>query len=159
MATLVPEKRQELTTEGGLDIVTHRTSVRSAVKALQQAGIAVSLFVDPDPRQVKAAKKEAGADYIEIHTGSFAEAKTPLRQKQELQRIRRAAALASRLGLGVNAGHGLNYFNIKKLLGIAEIEEFSIGHSIVARALMVGMRQAVKDMVEVIQTAPGKAER
>ncbi len=159
MATLVPEKRQELTTEGGLDVVTHRTSVRSAVKALQQAGIAVSLFVDPDPRQVKAAKKEAGADYIEVHTGSFAEAKTPLRQQQELQRIRRAAALASRLGLGVNAGHGLNYFNIKKLLGIAEIEEFSIGHSIVARALMVGMRQAVKDMVEVIQTAPGKAER
>ena len=159
MATLVPEKRQELTTEGGLDIVTHRTSVRSAVKALQQAGIAVSLFVDPDPRQVKAAKKEAGADYIEIHTGSFAEAKTPLRQKQELQRILRAAALASRLGLGVNAGHGLNYTNIKKLLGVAEIEEFSIGHSIVARALMVGMRQAVKDMVEVIQKAPGKAER
>ena len=159
MATLVPEKRQELTTEGGLDIVTKRTSVRSAVKALQQAGIVVSLFIDPDPRQVQAAKETAGADYIEIHTGSFAEAKTPLRQKQELQRILRAAALASRLGLGVNAGHGLNYTNIKKLLGVAEIEEFSIGHSIVARALMVGMRQAVKDMVEVIQKAPGKAER
>ena len=86
-------------------------------------------------KQVKAA--EAGADYIEIHTGSFAKAKTPLRQERELQRIRRAAALASPLGLGVNAGHGLNYINIKKLLGVAEIEEFSIGHSIVARALHV----------------------
>jgi len=158
MATLVPEKRQELTTEGGLDIITHRKSVRPAVKALQQAGIVVSLFVDPDPRQVKAAKEKAGADYIEIHTGSFAEAKTPLRQKQELERIRRAAALASGLGLGVNAGHGLNYTNIKKLLGVAEIEEFSIGHSIVARALMVGMRQAVKDMVTVIQSSPGRTD-
>ncbi len=152
MATLVPEKRQELTTEGGLDIVTHRTSVRSAVRALQQAGIVVSLFVDPDPRQVRAAKKE-GADCVEIHTGSFAEASTAAGQEREVHRIRRAAALAGRLGLGVNAGHGLNYTNIKKLLDIGEIEEFSIGHSIIARALMAGMRQAVRDMVAVIQSA------
>ncbi len=150
MATLVPEKRQELTTEGGLDILTHRTSVRSAVRALQQAGILVSLFVDPDPRQVNAAKKEAGADFIEIHTGSFAEAKSAAGQQREVQRIRRAAALATRLGLGVNAGHGLNYTNIKRLLDIKGIQEFSIGHSIIARALMVGMRQAVRDMVAVI---------
>ncbi len=150
MATLVPEKRQELTTEGGLDILTHRTSVRSAVRALQQAGILVSLFVDPDPRQINAAKKEAGADFIEIHTGSFAEAKSAAGQQREVQRIRRAAALATRLGLGVNAGHGLNYTNIKRLLDIKGIQEFSIGHSIIARALMVGMRQAVRDMVAVI---------
>ena len=156
MATLVPEKRQELTTEGGLDIVTHRKSVRSAVRALQQAGIRVSLFVDPDPRQVKAAKKEAEADCIEIHTGSFAGAKTATGQERELKRIRQAAALASRLGLGVNAGHGLNYTNIKMLLGVREVEEFSIGHSIIARALMVGMQQAVRDMVAVLQSAPAR---
>jgi pyridoxine 5-phosphate synthase len=154
MATLVPERRQELTTEGGLDIVTHRKSVRSAVKALQQAGIRVSLFIDPDPGQVKAAKHEAAADCIEIHTGSFAGTKTAAAEKRELQRIRQAAALATRLGLGVNAGHGLNYTNIKKLLGIREIEEFSIGHSIIARALMVGMQQAVRDMVAVLQSTP-----
>jgi pyridoxine 5-phosphate synthase len=158
MATLVPEKRQELTTEGGLDIITHRKSVRSAVGALQQAGIVVSLFVDPDARQVRAAKKE-GADCVEIHTGSFAEATTSAGQQREVQRIRRAAALAGRLGLGVNAGHGLNYTNIKKLLDIGEIEEFSIGHSIIARALMVGMRQAVRDMVAVIQAVPGSDRR
>jgi pyridoxine 5-phosphate synthase len=117
---------------------------------LQQAGILVSLFVDPDPRQVNAAKKEAGADFIEIHTGSFAEAKSAAGQQREVQRIRRAAALATRLGLGVNAGHGLNYTNIKRLLDIKGIQEFSIGHSIIARALMVGMRQAVRDMVAVI---------
>jgi pyridoxine 5-phosphate synthase len=155
MATLVPEKRQELTTEGGLDIITHRKSVRSAVQALQQAGIRVSLFVDPDPRQVKAAKREAGAEYVEIHTGSFADAATEAGREREIARIREAAALASRLGLGVNAGHGLNYTNIKQLLGIREIEEFSIGHSIIARALMTGMQQAVRDMVAVIQSAPG----
>lgn len=154
MATLVPEKRQELTTEGGLDVIAHRKAVRAAVRALQQAGIMVSLFVDPDPRQIRAAKKE-GADFVEIHTGSFAEAATPAGQQREVQRIRRAAALASRLGLGVNAGHGLNYTNIKQLLGIGEIEEFSIGHSIIARALMVGLQQAVRDMVLVLHNAPG----
>lgn len=159
MATLVPEKRQELTTEGGLDIIAHRTSVRTAVRTLQHAGIAVSLFVDPDPRQIQAAKKGVGADYVEIHTGSFAEAKTRLRQEQELRRIRRAAMLAARLGLGINAGHGLNYTNIKKLLCISEIEEFSIGHSIIARALMVGMEQAVRDMVAVLQSAPPSDKR
>ncbi len=154
MATLVPEKREELTTEGGLDIITHGKSVRSAVRALQQAGIAVSLFVDPDPRQIKAAKKQAGADYIEIHTGSFANAQSGVPEEQELQRIREAAALACRLGLGINAGHGLHYTNIKRLLRIREIEEFSIGHSIIARALMVGMQQAVRDMITVLQGVP-----
>jgi len=155
IATLVPEKREELTTEGGLDIITHKKTVRSAVRALQRAGITVSLFVDPDSRQITAAQEDAGADYIEIHTGSFAEAHSPVAEQRELRRIREAAELASHLGLGINAGHGLNYINIKKLLCIGQIEEFSIGHSIIARALMVGMQQAVRELVSVIQGAPG----
>lgn len=153
MATLVPENREELTTEGGLDIVAHRQAVRSAVKALHGAGITVSLFVDPEARQIRAAREDAGADYVEIHTGSFADAPNAASEQRECRRIRDAAELAANLGLGVNAGHGLNYTNIKKLLCIGQIEEYSIGHSIIARAVMVGMQEAVREMLLLIRAA------
>ena len=151
VVTLVPEKRQELTTEGGLDIIARGKSVKQSVKALQKAGITVSLFIDPNPKQVEAAKKKIGADYVEIHTGAFAEARNRDQEKREVRKISEAVDLAFRMGLGVNAGHGLDYHNIKQLRDLELIEEFSIGHSIIARALMVGMEQAVKEMLSLIK--------
>jgi pyridoxine 5-phosphate synthase len=151
MATLVPEKRQELTTEGGLDVIAQAKSVKQSVQALQKAGITVSLFIDPNPKQIEAAKDKIGADYVEIHTGAFAEARDRDQEKREVRKIREAVDLAFRIGLGVNAGHGLDYHNIRQLLAIELIEEFSIGHSIIARALMVGMAQAVKEMLALIK--------
>lgn len=151
IATLVPEKRRELTTEGGLDVIAGGESVRQTVQALQKAGITVSVFIDPDSEQVKAAKEEIGADYIEIHTGAFAEARGRDREHGEVRRIGEAVDLAFRIGLGINAGHGLDYHNIKKLTALEHIEDFSIGHSIIARALMVGMEQAVREMLALIK--------
>jgi len=151
IATLVPEKRQELTTEGGLDVIAQAKSVKQSVQALQKAGITVSLFIDPNPKQIKAAKEKIGADYVEIHTGAFAEARDRDQEKREVRKISEAVDLAFRIGLGVNAGHGLDYHNIRQLLAIELIEEFSIGHSIIARALMVGMEQAVKEMLALIK--------
>jgi pyridoxine 5-phosphate synthase len=151
MATLVPEKRQELTTEGGLDVIAQAKSVKKSVQALQKAGITVSLFIDPNPKQIEAAKDKIGADYVEIHTGAFAEARDRDQEKREVRKISEAVDLAFRIGLGVNAGHGLDYHNIRQLLAIELIEEFSIGHSIIARALMVGMAQAVKEMLALIK--------
>jgi len=151
VATLVPEKRQELTTEGGLDVIARAKSVKQSVQALQKAGITVSLFIDPNPKQIEAAKKKIGADYVEIHTGAFAEAGDRDQQKREVRKISEAVDLAFRMGLGVNAGHGLDYHNIKQLRDLELIEEFSIGHSIIARALMVGMEQAVKEMLALIK--------
>jgi pyridoxine 5-phosphate synthase len=150
MATLVPEKRRELTTEGGLDVLANRKPVKRSVKELQKAGIMVSLFIDPDPKQIEVSKEEIGADCIEIHTGSFSEAKNIAQEKSELQKIIAAVEVASRLELGINVGHGLDYHNIKKMISIKEIEDFSIGHSIVARAIMVGMDRAVKEMLALI---------
>jgi len=150
VATLVPEKRQELTTEGGLDVISQGKSVKQTVQALQKAGITVSLFIDPNPKQIEAAKK-IGADYVEIHTGAFADARNRDQEKREVRKIGEAVDLAFRLGLGVNAGHGLDYHNIKQLLALELIEEFSIGHSIIARALMVGMERAVKEMLSLIK--------
>jgi pyridoxine 5-phosphate synthase len=152
MCTLVPEKRQELTTEGGLDVLLNLQSVTEAVTKLQEGDLIVSLFVDPDPDQIKAANK-AGADYVEIHTGSFAEAKEWKRQEQELIKIENAVKLAAKLGLGVNAGHGLNYTNIKKVAAIGGIEEYNIGHSIISRAVLVGLDRAVRDMIDLIKYA------
>ena len=152
MCTLVPEKRQELTTEGGLDVRFNLEVVTEAVDRLQDGGIIVSLFVDPDPDQIKAANK-ADADCIEIHTGTFAEARRWQEQEQELLKIENAVRLAKKLGMGVNAGHGLNYTNIKKVTAIGGIEEFNIGHSIISRALLVGLERAVKEMVELIKYA------
>ncbi|NVN89370.1 MAG: pyridoxine 5'-phosphate synthase [Desulfuromonadales bacterium] len=150
--TLVPEKRQELTTEGGLDVILNLKSITDAVKRLRDNGIVVSLFVDPDQEQIKAASK-SGADYIEIHTGAFAAAPDWQTQKRELDEIDAAIKLATKVGMGVNAGHGINYVNIKPLAAIGGIEEYNIGHSIMARAILVGMDRAVKDMVELIKYA------
>jgi pyridoxine 5-phosphate synthase len=151
IATLVPEKRRELTTEGGLDVIPTRKSVKKNVKELQKAGIIVSVFIDPDPKQIEVSREEIETDYIEIHTGAFSEAKNLTQEKSELQKLIEAVRVASQLGLGINAGHGLDYYNIEKVISIEEIEEFSIGHSIVARALMVGMEKAVREMIALIE--------
>jgi pyridoxine 5-phosphate synthase len=152
MCTLVPEKRQELTTEGGLDVRLHVEMLRESVARLQEAKIPVSLFIDPDPDQIKAASK-VGADYIEIHTGTFAEAKDWQTERQELLKIESAVKLARKIDLGVNAGHGLNYVNIKKVAAIGGIEEFNIGHSIISRAVLVGLDRAVRDMADLVKYA------
>jgi pyridoxine 5-phosphate synthase len=148
--TLVPEKRQELTTEGGLNVAGNVETITRAVSRLRNCGIAVSLFVDPDPRQIRAAKR-SGAGYIEIHTGLYANARTDAAREGELNEIARSAELASGLGMRVFAGHGLDYQNVEHLNAVAEIEEFSIGHSIVARAVLVGMERAVKEMVQLVR--------
>jgi pyridoxine 5-phosphate synthase len=148
--TLVPEKRQELTTEGGLDVILNLKYITDSVKRLKDGGIVVSLFVDPHQEQIKAANK-TGADYIEIHTGAYAEAATWPDQERELEAIDTAIKLARKVGMGVNAGHGLNYVNIKPLAAIGGIEEYNIGHAIIARAVLVGLDRAVKDMVDLIK--------
>lgn len=150
--TLVPEKRQELTTEGGLDVILNLKSITDAVKRLRDGGICVSLFVDPHQEQIKAANK-TGADYIEIHTGAYAEAAAWKDRERELEAIDTAIKLARKVGMGVNAGHGLNYVNIKPLASLGGIEEYNIGHSIMARAMLVGIDRAVRDMVELIKYA------
>lgn len=152
MVTLVPEKRQELTTEGGLDVRIHQESLKEAIRRLRDGGIPVSLFIDPDPDQIKAANK-IGADYVEIHTGTFADAKNWQIEEQELIKIENAVKLAAKLGMGVNAGHGLNYTNIKKVAAVGGIEEFNIGHSIISKAVLVGLDRAVRDMVDLIKYA------
>ncbi len=149
--TLVPEKREELTTEGGLDLITHESNIRQAVYTLKNAGIAVCIFIDPDLDQIKTAHK-IDADMIEIHTGAFCDAKTPSQKQSEFSRIVDAAKIGSKLKLEVNAGHGICYNTITAFKGITEINEFSIGHSIVARAILTGMDQAVRDMKQLIAT-------
>lgn len=148
--TLVPEKRQELTTEGGLDVIATFQTVQKAVQALQQAGIIVSLFVDPNPEQIRAAH-QSGAEAIEIHTGRYAEAHSEAARHHELAAIRDAVALGNELGLTVHAGHGLNYVNIIPLAKLSGIDEFNIGHSIIARATLVGLDRAVREMVALIR--------
>jgi pyridoxine 5-phosphate synthase len=152
MCTLVPEKRLELTTEGGLDVRCNMEQIKSAVERLRASGIPVSLFIDADPDQIKAADK-VGADFIEIHTGQFAEAADWKSEEKELIRIENGVKLAQKLGLGVNAGHGLNYSNIKRIATIRGIEEYNIGHSIISRAVMTGLDKAVRDMVELTRFA------
>lgn len=152
ICTLVPEKRQELTTEGGLDVRLNMQNIAEAVERLQEEDLLVSLFIDPDPDQIKAADK-VGADYVEIHTGAFAEAKVWKSQEQELIKIENAVKLAAKLALGVNAGHGLNYTNVKKVAAIRGIEEYNIGHSIISRAVLVGLDRAVREMVNLIKYA------
>jgi pyridoxine 5-phosphate synthase len=150
MATLVPERRQELTTEGGLDVIGQRGVVEATVKRLQEGGIRVSLFVDPDPAQIGAAA-EMGSEVVEIHTGLYADAPTAEAREREFRRIVEAARVASGLGLEVHAGHGLDYRNVVALRAVEEIVEFSIGHSIVARAVLVGMERAVREMLELVR--------
>ncbi len=146
MATLVPEKRKELTTEGGVDVLLYEQQLGSAIRLLHEGGVGVSLFVDPDPRQIKAAHG-IETDYVEIHTGRFADADTFPSRQEEFERVESAARLARKLGLGVNAGHGVDYRNIVWLRSITEIEEFSIGHAVIARAVLVGIERAVREMI------------
>lgn len=143
--TLVPEKRQELTTEGGLDVVGNYAAVEHAVKTLRQAGIPVALFIDPDPEQVDAAKKLA-VTAVEFHTGTYAEAATPAGAAEQLEHLAKAARRAVDAGLHVHMGHGLNYLNVKPIVRVGGVEELNIGHSIVSQAVLVGMVQAVRDM-------------
>ena len=147
--TLVPEGRHELTTEGGLDVNLLRATLKQKIALLQQAGIIVSLFIEPDLEQIKACHR-VGADYIEIHTGTYCEMRTEQDRKDQLQRIKMAISAAQKLGLGVNAGHGLNYHNIGPVVALGGIEEFNIGHSIVARAALVGMDRAVREMLALL---------
>ncbi len=148
--TLVPERREELTTEGGLDVAGREGEVRRAVEVLHEGGIEVSLFVDPVRAQLQAAKR-VGAEVVELHTGRFAEAVTAEQRRLSLEELRDAARCAYGLGLTVHAGHGVDYDNIRWLREIAEIEEFSIGHAIIARAIFVGMVEAVREMVRRIE--------
>jgi pyridoxine 5-phosphate synthase len=148
---LVPESRQEVTTEGGLDVAGQMARVGSACAALASSGIRVSLFIDPDPAQVEAAVR-AGAPVIELHTGTYANASGP-GLGLELERVRSAARLAASLGLTVNAGHGLNYHNVEPIAAIGEIVELNIGHSIIARALFDGLPKAVGDMKALMRAA------
>lgn len=148
--TLVPESREEITTEGGLDLVVHSKSIAQTVSALQNNGIPVSIFVDPEPEQIKLAY-QAGANLIEIHTGRFCEATSITKREQAFAKIVDAAKLAKKLKLGVNAGHGLCYQTIKAFAGLTEIDAFSIGHSIVSRAALVGMDRAVREMRALIK--------
>ncbi len=141
---LVPEKRQELTTEGGLDVSGQESKIRQAVEQLRSAGIVVSLFIDPEPGQIEAAHS-VGADSIELHTGRYANAVGEDRTA-ELDRLRLAAVQADRLGIQVNAGHGIDYANVAGILEIPHLRELNIGHSIIARAVMVGIGQAVREM-------------
>jgi pyridoxine 5-phosphate synthase len=150
LVTLVPEKRQELTTEGGLDVRGNRHHLRDVVKELQRHEIEVSLFVDPIREQVEAAR-EVGADKIEIHTGEYANARNDLRQGELLDVIHEIARHAHGLGMGVNAGHGLNYSNIIPFRSVAEIDEVSIGHAVLSRAVFVGLERAVKEMLALVR--------
>jgi len=152
-ACFVPEKREELTTEGGLDIVAHRRKIQDSVKRLQDRGIHVSLFVDPEEKQIETSK-EVGADAVEVHTGTYCNAAGAEREK-ERRTVASAVSLAYRLGLEVHAGHGLDYENVLPIAGIHEIVELNIGHSIIARAVVVGIEQAVREMKALLKKARG----
>lgn len=148
--TLVPEKRQELTTEGGLDVIRQSDHLQPRIAALRAVGIVVSLFVDPVRRQIEAVS-QVGADTIEIHTGCYCDAVDAEIRAIELEKIAEAIRVGRQCGLGVNAGHGLNYRNIAPIVALGGIEEYNIGHSIVSRALFVGMERAVREMVELVR--------
>ena len=142
--TIVPEKRNEITTEGGLDVCAEQDSLKESIKKFQGQNIITSLFIDPQ------ASKESGAEYIEIHTGCYANAKEDIDKEKELVRIKEAVLFASDLGLGVNAGHGLNYVNVGPIACIEQIEELNIGHAIIAHAVFVGLENAVKEMLKAV---------
>ncbi|PTL36867.1 pyridoxine 5'-phosphate synthase [Candidatus Methylomirabilis limnetica] len=151
MATLVPERREELTTEGGLDVHGHVDEIGMAVRSLREGGIAVSLFIDPEQDQLSAAAR-AGADFVELHTGTYAEARDRKTQQAELARLIQSATVGRELGLLINAGHGLDYRNVGPIAAIPEVEELSIGHSIIARAVLVGLERAVREMLAAMNT-------
>ncbi len=145
ITTLVPEKREELTTEGGLEVASRIPYLKEYVGPIRQAGIMVSLFIDPDESQIAASKK-TGADWVELHTGAYANARTEKDREREFVKIAEGARLAASLGLRVGAGHGLNYVNAQRIAEVAEVEELNIGHSIISRASLVGLDRAVKEM-------------
>lgn len=149
---LVPEKRQEVTTEGGLDVAGQLDKMTVAVERLTQAGILVSLFIDPDQRQIEAAVS-VGAPYIEIHTGAYADAECELKRQAEFERIAQAARFANERGLKVNAGHGLTYHNVLPIAALPEMHELNIGHSIIGRAVMSGLPEAVSAMKQLMLEA------
>jgi pyridoxine 5-phosphate synthase len=146
MVTLVPEKREELTTEGGLNVVGNRKTVSKTVDKLKEEGLFVSLFIDPDEKQIKASK-EIGADMVEIHTGSYAEADNEKKIEKELKKIELSVGIALDQELRVAAGHGLDYRNVEPIVWIEEIEELNIGHSIISRSVIVGIEEAVSEML------------
>ena len=146
---IVPERREEVTTEGGLNAVKNLAELKKVVPILQKKGILVSLFIDAEPAQIDAAR-DCGSSMIEIHTGKYADAKSPKSFQAELEKVWLAAKYAASLGLQVNAGHGLHYKNVEEICRIPEIHTLNIGHSIVARALSVGMKEAVRDMIEAM---------
>ena len=149
MATLVPETEEEITTEGGLDFSRNDNRLKEVISLLHDREIMVSLFIDPTSSNIKKAHRY-NSDTVEIHTGHYAETKNELEIATELEKIAGAAALARKLGLGVNAGHGLDYQNVEKVCLIEEIQEFSIGHSVIARACLVGIKEAVAEMFKLI---------
>lgn len=149
-ATLVPERREEITTEGGLDVRAHQREVTDVVKRLNSSGIGVSLFIDPEQSQIKAAK-DCGVESIELHTGRYANAGDQLKINLQLQQLADSVRLGRSLNLNVFAGHGLNYENVKRIVEIGEIEELNIGHSIIARAVFAGIENAVKEMLNLIK--------
>jgi pyridoxine 5-phosphate synthase len=152
---LVPERREEVTTEGGLDVVAQETALAETRRRMNDAGIQVSLFIAPDPPQIEAAAR-VGAQFVELHTGRFAEAfASPEAREAELQRLIAGARIAHQLGLGVNAGHGLNYENVRWLYRVPHLVELNIGHSIISRAVFTGLAQAVRDMLTAMSGYPG----
>lgn len=150
--TLVPEKREEITTEGGLDICGQKSRVAQTVESLRQAGISVSLFLDPDPRQIEEAAR-LKVDAVELHTGQYALAATSDAQQKELDNIRTVSAMIRQAGLTLHAGHGLTYRNVKPIAAIPEMHELNIGHSIISRAIMVGLVEAVREMKRLVVSA------
>jgi len=147
--TLVPEKRQELTTEGGLDVVSNFEKLKKFIQPLVEAGIIISIFIDPNLEQVEKSK-QAGAQFIEFHTGKYAEAFGTSSEKVKFENLKNSAKLAHKIGLRINAGHGLNYENVIPIAKIEHMEELNIGHSIISRAVMVGLEAAVRDMKSLI---------
>lgn len=149
---IVPERREEVTTEGGLDVKRYFEQIAEYTKTLTEAGIRVSIFIDPDPEQITLAHR-AGAPVIEIHTGRYADAETPVEREVELRRIRLSAEFAASLGLVVNAGHGLNYHNVQAIAAIPQFRELNIGHAIIGRAVFTGLESAVRDMLRLMHEA------
>lgn len=152
LVTLVPERRHELTTEGGLDVARRLGKMKQVVAKFHDHGIPVSLFVDPNRRQLDASRS-TGAEWVELHTGDYADATTAKRRETEFRRLRSAAVYARTIGLGVNAGHGLDYENVRRIAALPAIEEMSIGYAIIVRALSVGLEAAVREMVSLVQRA------
>jgi len=153
---LVPEKREELTTEGGLDVAGNLKRMQWACDTLNNTGIEVSLFIDPELAQIDAAV-DVGASVVELHTGCYADAKNPLQQRDELERLKAAALYAHSAGLQVNAGHGLHFYNVAAICAIPEIVELNIGHAIIAQALFSGLAQTVKDLKHIMRQARAEA--